>query len=1069
MNSENNNLTDAFRNQQALIRTYRSMAKTFARQEEQIWANNRIEIDKLKEEYKAKALRFIKAQEIEQLASSKSRSQVIFGALTLIGLILFMSVFANFDPGRLFIGLLLGGVGLHFGGKNRKEYNASISAIKEYRGELASYKPRLLGNRDLIKGYVRYVSNEIPKPVSVEGNTPTVRGMVKLNNDFQKELQAVSEARQKEIEQFKERKENRRLEFIREGEQLADFLQEFPESVNLYAEDWYSVVEKRAHREQSYATIGRVEIIRKEGLDDLLVEYLVPFLSRENVIIEAGAGQMDLAVQLCHRLTCHFLLAHPPGNARLLLIDPVGLGENASPFVAMPEELYGKRVWVDGMHIDKSLTEYSRNIENVIQKYLQNKFENIAAYNASAGEVQEAYHLLQVYHFPTNFSSDSAQRLKSIMRSGPKTGIHAIVIVEKGKALPFGFDLRELKAHAVAFDLQPDGVLDDVRHNVSMRIFSQPPLPIPKIIEHLTKGYDPRKTIKVPFVQSVPERSAWWTEKAGREFIVPIGRSGAQDQLDFKFDNKVAPHGLLVGMTGSGKSNLLHVIILNSLIRYSPDELELYLIDFKGGVEFKPYAKYQIPHARTIAIESDREFGLSVMEGLEAELFRRERAFRRIEQQSIDAYQEMNPDLRFPRILLIIDEFQVFFAQDDRIHTRVEQILENIVRKGRAFGINILLATQSLSGASLPRATREMIAVRLALMCSDQDSRLILADDNPQAKLLKRPGEGIYNASRGLIEDNRPFQTYFLDLKAKEHVRYIEGVKQVQAERNWERPDKQICFDGSAASYLHNNFSYMSQSGSSNPKVVAVWLGEPVTIDQDVAAAFRRQSGSNMLCVGSDEARTLPILIASILSIIAHHQPYSANFYFLNFLSIDLDHEDLDRVYFRNLPFETLHGRQPDIEGTLAEIHALIQERLQNNSGLFPNVYLHIWGFQRGRKFRKDGYSLSEASTQLKSILQDGPDVGVFTFLHVDTMTNFDRSLESSLLPDFSQRIALQMPEDSSRRLIDSDAAAKLGDRRGLYYDDIEGKRKKFRPYELAEASWVEERIELLKAIGSQQ
>ncbi len=61
---------------------------------------------------------------------------------------------------------------------------------------------------------------------------------------------------------------------------------------------------------------------------------------------------------------------------------------------------------------------------------------------------------------------------------------------------------------------------------------------------------------------------------------------------------------------------------------YSPDEVELYLIDFKKGVEFKTYAQHALPHARVVAIESEREFGLSVLERLDAELRRRGDLFR---------------------------------------------------------------------------------------------------------------------------------------------------------------------------------------------------------------------------------------------------------------------------------------------------------------------------------------------------------------------------------------------------------------------------------------------------------
>ena len=79
----------------------------------------------------------------------------------------------------------------------------------------------------------------------------------------------------------------------------------------------------------------------------------------------------------------------------------------------------------------------------------------------------------------------------------------------------------------------------------------------------------------------------------------------------------------VVGPSGSGKSTFLHALVTNAALYYRPDEVQFYLIDFKKGVEFKCYATANLPHARVIAIESEREFGLSVLEKLDTELRRR--------------------------------------------------------------------------------------------------------------------------------------------------------------------------------------------------------------------------------------------------------------------------------------------------------------------------------------------------------------------------------------------------------------------------------------------------------------
>src|SRR6266568_6635179 len=111
-----------------------------------------------------------------------------------------------------------------------------------------------------------------------------------------------------------------------------------------------------------------------------------------------------------------------------------------------------------------------------------------------------------------------------------------------------------------------------------------------------------------------------------------------------------------------------------------------------------------------------------------------------------------------PRILLIVDEFQEFFVEDDRMSQEASQLLDRLVRQGRAFGIHVLLGSQTLGGAySLARSTIDQMAVRVALQCSEADGHLILSEENHAARLLSRPGEAIYNDANGLVEGNDPF------------------------------------------------------------------------------------------------------------------------------------------------------------------------------------------------------------------------------------------------------------------------------------------------------------------------
>jgi hypothetical protein len=90
-----------------------------------------------------------------------------------------------------------------------------------------------------------------------------------------------------------------------------------------------------------------------------------------------------------------------------------------------------------------------------------------------------------------------------------------------------------------------------------------------------------------------------------------------------------------------------------------------------------------------------------------------------------------------PRSLLLIDEFQEFFVEDDAIAQTASLLFDRIVRQGRAFGIHVLLGSQSLGGAySLARATLGQMVIRVALQCNEADAYLIMDDSNSAPRLL---------------------------------------------------------------------------------------------------------------------------------------------------------------------------------------------------------------------------------------------------------------------------------------------------------------------------------------------
>lgn len=190
------------------------------------------------------------------------------------------------------------------------------------------------------------------------------------------------------------------------------------------------------------------------------------------------------------------------------------------------------------------------------------------------------------------------------------------------------------------------------------------------------------------------DRATWWHGNTVKGLVVPLGRAGATGAqcLDLGRPDATTHHALLAGRIRSGKSTLLHTAITSLALTYSPAEVELYLLDFKVGVEFEVYARHGLPHARVIALETDPEFGLSVLQGLAEELDRRATLFKAASDRfsvnvpNLSVYRSVS-EAALPRILLIVDEFQKFFVADDAVSRQAGQALDHLARQGPAFGI----------------------------------------------------------------------------------------------------------------------------------------------------------------------------------------------------------------------------------------------------------------------------------------------------------------------------------------------------------------------------------------------
>ena len=789
-----------------------------------------------------------------------------------------------------------------------------------------------------------------------------------------------------------------------------------------------------------------------------------PLPQSPSLLVEAPLQARAKALEMIQSAVLRLLTQTPPGKARFYFFDPVGLGQSFAGFMHLADEmetLVSERIWSEPRHIEQKLIDLTEYVETVIQKYLRNEFATIADYNKQAGELAEPLRFIVFADFPEGLTDAGSKRFASLLQSGARCGVHFILLRDPTKPFPALLQEEEILQRCVKVFWKIDRFVVDTAglEDVPFVPASMPSSAVlQNILQTVGRAAKAGSRVEVPFQAIEPKMDQRWTSSSAKILRVPVGRSGANKLQVIEIGEGTRQHVLLAGKTGSGKSTLLHALITNVALWYSPDEVELWLIDFKKGVEFKAYATHALPHARAVAVESDREFGLSVLQGLDAELKRRGDLFRDAGVQDLAAWRSLGKQDPMPRTLLIVDEFQELFVEEDKVAQDSSLLLDRLVRQGRAFGMHVILGSQTLGGTyALPRTTMGQMGIRIALQCNEADSAMILSDDNTAARLLSRPGEAIYNDAGGLIEGNSPFQVVWLtDAQRDERVRELAATARAQGVSD----RKMIVFDGTAAARIEQCqplLDVLKQPASRGVPALNIFLGNPVAIRNASAITLRRQSGANIVVVGQREDVAAGLSVAALASFAAATRHSSGRVILLDGTTPDSPTAGALQSTLETLKFNAEIPNYRDCDGAILQLGQEVAQRIADGRQDQPPILLMIHGLQRYRTLRKDEDDFSMSSDGppkpdkvLGAILRDGPGVGVHVFAWADTAPSVQRCIDRNALREFDFRVLMQMSANDSSYLMDTPTASRLGADRALIFSEEKGSTERFRPFELA-------------------
>ena len=809
---------------------------------------------------------------------------------------------------------------------------------------------------------------------------------------------------------------------------------------------------------------------------ELSMPALLQFPSDTSISVCHDAAGREAALDFIRMLLLRLLTEVLPGRIQFTLIDPIGLGQSFSAMMHLAdfdELLINSRIWTDAVQIRDRLQKVTEHMESVFQTYLRSEFETIEDYNRAAGEVAEPYHFVVIAGFPAGFTEEACRSLSGILTSGPRCGVHAIVAWSPDQPVPRNFDTELLRTECLQFGVRggvvqptmlaelPAVLSDRLRFAVTPAVDSATSVSLVRMVGERSR--DARR-VEVSFQRIAPRTELFWSDSTAEGINLPIGRAGAARLQYLRLGRGTSQHVLIAGKTGSGKSTLMHILVTNLALHYSPDEIEFYLVDFKKGVEFRSYAACRLPHAQVIAIESDREFGLSVLERLDQVLQERGELFRARGAQDVPSFRRLHPAERMPRVLLLIDEFQEFFTSEDRVSSRAALLLDRLIRQGRAFGMHVVLGSQTLGGAySLARSTLGQVAVRIALQCSENDAHLILSEDNSAARLLTRPGEAIYNDANGLVEGNHPFQIAWLEEEQRDEL--LSGLPQ-RFGRTTKSQRATIVFEGNVPPQIEECGPLLSwlQSGQLVNSGLPVWIGEPVAIAPPLELCFEPAAGQNVLIAGQEADAVDAMFAAAAIAGSLHAGAVRSR--------VILLHDGRDQVSLQNFrqTFEHVDAARWQLalpgqaDQVLRELWDLLQSREGDAEQRDPWI-LCIRNLGQFRELRRDeddfgmaGFGAAKelnTAGRLGDLIRRGPAVGLHVMIWSDTYANAVRWLSSSLLREFDSRVAFRLNQTDSSSLIDTPAAAMLGQGRAILYRDRTGTATPFRPFCWPTGRWA--------------
>lgn len=580
----------------------------------------------------------------------------------------------------------------------------------------------------------------------------------------------------------------------------------------------------------------------------------------QNFLLEYDDSQRKQAKDTLNALLLNILISLPAKKIYLNIFD-FNMSGLADLFtVNLDSQLYHNEVVTNAETAHFRLKALLEHMSTVMKKY-----GNLSLYNNCHQEIAMPYELVILADYPNHYEN-YMDRLLPLFENGYKYGVYFLVLHNK----KFKFRDAEQKHLLDIRNYQVLNLLNQESNSkgmISFTPFHSNPRLQAVCFEYLNEEAN-RKVKRTVLKQDFAALQQKTYEPIISEISVTVGLD-VEDKhpVTLRFNSGDYIHAFILGQSGSGKSVLLNNIISTAIIKYSPEDLMLYLLDFKG-VEFNRYQG--VKHVKALLVDnSDSQMTLEVLRELKEENKKRVKYWQKEGVNNIDGYNRKHPYERLPQILFVADECQVMFSaqkmnsSEREIQREITEIINIIATQGRSQGIHMLLATQQLDETDISGQVLKNLTECFLLMSAANDSNRLVPDSSDLTG-IQPTGQACYYHKRAL---QGIVQTFY----AKDEE-LADVISASQEKAKMYKSNGEAYFCGSSIFYYGGqDKAELEQISVENP---VAFVGRNIGMSQvPTSIELRNDYSENILFFGANrEEQTVGVVVNALISLIHSYQ-----------------------------------------------------------------------------------------------------------------------------------------------------------------------------------------------------